>query len=144
MTTTPPDSLTAQGDSRATAPTLNVLLVEDSPVLVERLAELLLSCPGVVLSAIVDNEAQAIAEIKSGAFDVVVLDLHLRQGTGFGVLRATRLLKGPPAVVVLTNYDLVEYRDAATALGARAFLDKAYDMNRLPDVLRQLMQPDSH
>ncbi len=144
MMTTPPASLTAQGKTRAAAPTLNVLLVEDSPVLVERLAELLLSCPGVVLSAIVDNETQAIAAIRSGAIDAVILDLHLRQGTGFGVLRATRLLTHPPAVVVLTNYDLVEYRDAATALGAHAFLDKAHEMNLLPDVLRQLMQSDGH
>ena len=144
MITSSSDGSTVQANKHVPTPTLNVLLVEDSAILAERLAELLVSCPGVVLAAVVDNEAQAIAEIRRGGIDAVVLDLHLRQGTGFGVLRAARLLEHPPAIIVLTNYDLVEYRDAAAALGARDFLDKAHEMNRLPEAISQLLQPGSN
>jgi len=118
---------------------LSVLLVEDSRVLAERLRETLLSVPGVQLAGTVDSEADAVAVLQRQPVDVVLLDLHLRQGTGFGVLRAipTDQVK-KTVVIVLTNYDLAEYRRAAAALGARHFLDKLRDFDRLPTLLQQI------
>jgi|HubBroStandDraft_1064217.scaffolds.fasta_scaffold69172_2 two-component system, OmpR family, response regulator len=118
---------------------LSVLLVEDSRVLAERLRETLLSVPGVQLAGTVDSEAEAVAVLQRQPVDVVLLDLHLRQGTGFGVLRAIpsgQVRK--TVVIVLTNYDLAEYRRAAAALGARHFLDKLRDFERLPILLQQI------
>ncbi len=114
---------------------LSVLLVEDSAVLVERLSEILTGISGLDLAGVVDTESAAIRIVGDGAIDVMLLDLHLRQGTGFGVLRAIARQPKRPVVVVLTNYDLAEYRRAATALGAEYFLDKARDLEQLPDVL---------
>src|ERR1035438_8992092 len=118
---------------------LSVLLVEDSRVLAERLRETLLSVPGVQLTGTVDSEADAVAALQRQPVDVVLLDLHLRQGTGFGVLRAIpsdQIKK--TVVIVLTNYDLAEYRRAAAALGAKHFLDKLRDFDRLPTLLQQI------
>jgi DNA-binding NarL/FixJ family response regulator len=118
---------------------LSVLLVEDSRVLAERLRETLLSVPGVQLAGTVDCEADAVAALQRHPVDVVLLDLHLRQGTGFGVLRAIPVDQARKTVViVLTNYDLAEYRRAAAALGARHFLDKLRDFDRLPALLQQI------
>ncbi len=118
---------------------LSVLLVEDSRVLAERLRETLLSVPGVQLAGTVDSEADAVAVLQRQPVDVVLLDLHLRQGTGFGVLRAIPSRQARKiAVIVLTNYDLAEYRRAAAALGARHFLDKLRDFERLPTLLQQI------
>jgi DNA-binding NarL/FixJ family response regulator len=118
---------------------LTVLLVEDSPLLAERLRETLLAVPGVHLAGTVDCEAEAVALLQRQAVDVLLLDLHLRQGTGFGVLRSVpRERLQATAVIVLTNYDLAEYRRAATALGARHFLDKLRDIERLPALLEQI------
>ena len=118
---------------------LSVLLVEDSRVLAERLRETLLSVPGVQLAETVDSEADAVAALQRHPLDVVLLDLHLRQGTGFGVLRAIPGSRAKDVVViVLTNYDLAEYRRAAAALGAQHFLDKLRDFDRLPSLLQQI------
>jgi two-component system OmpR family response regulator len=131
------------GDLHASDPNglrnISVLLVEDSRVLAERLRETLLSVPGVQLTASVDCEADAIAALHGQPVDVVVLDLHLRQGTGFGVLRSIPVDQAKKVVViVLTNYDLAEYRRAAAALGATHFLDKLRDLDRLPYLLQQI------
>jgi DNA-binding NarL/FixJ family response regulator len=118
---------------------LSVLLVEDSRVLAERLRETVLSVPGVQLAGTVDCEADAVAALQRHPVDVLLLDLHLRQGTGFGVLRAiSGSAAGNVVVIVLTNYDLAEYRRAAAALGARHFLDKLRDFDRLPTLLQQI------
>jgi DNA-binding NarL/FixJ family response regulator len=119
---------------------LRVLLVEDSKVLTERLTEAIRQIPAVELIGTVDTESAAIAAVKRETVDVIILDLHLKQGTGFGVMRALAGGTAKPRIVVLTNYDLPEYKNAATALGATHFLDKARDYGRLAEVLQEICQ----
>src|ERR1700739_128261 len=118
---------------------LRVLLVEDSKVLAARLAELIRELPGVDLIGSVDSEADALLSVAAAAPDVLVLDLHLRAGSGFGVLRGLTPRPGRrPRVIVLTGFDLPEYRRGAEGLGAEAFLNKPRDYGRLPALLRDL------
>jgi DNA-binding NarL/FixJ family response regulator len=121
-----------------TSAPLKILLVEDSGVLVERLRELFDQVQGVDVVGAVDSEQEAITSLEEQPVDVVVLDLQLKRGTGFGVLRHLSASGERPAVIVLTNYDLPEYRREATALGAQYFLDKARDYDRLVEVLGEL------
>jgi two-component system OmpR family response regulator len=117
---------------------LQVLLVEDSQVLAERLSEAITEIEGVSLVGTTDNETSAVSAVTKGHVDVVVLDLHLRSGTGFGVMRGIASSEFRPTVIVLTNYDLPEYKKSALALGASYFLDKARDYWRLTDLLIQI------
>jgi two-component system, OmpR family, response regulator len=119
---------------------LRVLLVEDSKVLAERLAETITQNALVELIAQVDTEAAALVVVERESIDVIVLDLHLKRGTGFGVLRGLAKLSIKPYVIVLTNYDLPEYKSAATALGAAHFLDKSRDYGLLPGILHEMCE----
>ena len=119
---------------------LRVLLVEDSKVLTERLTEAIRQIPEVDLIGTADTEAGALAAVKRESVDVIILDLHLKQGTGFGVMRALAATQLRPRIIVLTNYDLPEYKNAAIALGATHFLDKARDYGRLPEVLHEMCE----
>ena len=115
---------------------LRVLLAEDSALLAGRLAELIRRLPDVDLIATVETEADALGSISATRPDVVILDLHLRSGSGFGVLRSLARARQRPKVVILTNYGLPEYRREAESLGVEAFLDKSRDYFRLPSLLR--------
>lgn len=117
---------------------LRLLIVEDSKALGERLTELVSQLGGFELLGVVDNENDAVTRIRNESVEVMLLDLHLRQGTGFGVLRSLKGSTDRPQVVVLTTYDLPEYKNAALALGARFFLDKARDSDRIPEVLDEI------
>jgi two-component system, OmpR family, response regulator len=114
-------------------PGLRVLLVEDSPVLAARLREALSAIGNVAVVATVDNEKDATNWVRATLVDVIILDLQLRQGSGFGVLRG--LGEQRPVVIVLTNYSLPEYRQSATRLGVDHFLNKASDYERLAEVI---------
>ena len=119
------------------SPSLRVLLVEDSSLLAERLAELIHRLPGIDLIDTVDTEAAALKRVATATPDVLILDLHLRDGSGFGVLRSLARVgaKERPKVIILTNFGLAEYRREAEALGVEAFLDKSRDYFRLPSLL---------
>lgn len=120
------------------SPSLRVLLVEDSSLLAARLAELIRRLPDVDLIDTVQSEAEAVSRIASSAPDVLILDLHLRTGSGFGVLRslARDRVARRPKVVILTNYGLPEYRREAELLGVEAFLDKSRDYFQIPALLQ--------
>jgi len=118
---------------------LSVLLVEDSRLLTARLREAISSVPGTALVGTVDSESEAVATLQRTPVDVVLLDIHLRHGTGFGVLRAITSGQFDNLIaIVLTNHDLGEYRRAASELGARHFLDKMKDFDRLPSLLQEI------
>src|ERR1700757_3216626 len=120
---------------------LRVLLAEDSTLLAARLGELIRRLPDVELIGTVDCEADTLTHVASDTPDVLILDLHLRSGSGFGVLRALSAASRRPAagrrpkIVVLTNFGLPEYRREAEAFGVEAFLDKSRDYFRLPSLL---------
>jgi DNA-binding NarL/FixJ family response regulator len=132
------------------SPTLRVLLVEDSSLLAARLGELIGRLPDVDLIDTVQTEADAVERITEALPDVLILDLHLRTGSGFGVLRSlardTRTRR--PKIVILTNFGLPEYRREAENFGVEAFLDKSRDYFRLPALLRDFArdrgEPGAH
>ena len=118
---------------------VRVLLVEDSAVLAARITELIRRLPGVDLVGAVTTEAEALESIETTTPDVVILDLHLRLGSGFGVLRSLpRRAVQRPKVIVLTGFDLPEYRRQAEVFGVEAFLNKSRDYHRLPGLLSGL------
>ena len=115
---------------------LRVLLVEDSTMLAVRIAEMIRRLPGVDLIDTVDTESEALQRVAASSPDVVILDLHLRVGSGFGVLRSLARTGTPrPKILVLTGFDLPEYRNQAEVFGVEAFLNKSRDYHRLPTLL---------
>jgi DNA-binding NarL/FixJ family response regulator len=117
---------------------LRVLLVEDSALLVQRIAELVGELPDVEIAGTAATESEALALLASSDFDAVILDLQLHVGSGFGILRALHRRDPRPRVVVFTNFAIAAYRDTALALGASYFLDKSRDYDRLPGVLQEM------
>jgi DNA-binding NarL/FixJ family response regulator len=133
--------LTSHSQDRCVVPgstSLRVLLVEDSSLLAARLGELIGRLPDVDLIDTVQTEADAVERITEALPDVLILDLHLRTGSGFGVLRslARDLQTRRPKIVILTNFGLPEYRREAENFGVEAFLDKSRDYFRIPALLR--------
>jgi DNA-binding NarL/FixJ family response regulator len=122
---------------------LRIFLVEDSAVLRERLAESLGSMSGVQIVGTSDTEESAVSALRNLQCDVVVLDLQLKQGNGFNVLKAIRhseSVEHKKVVVVLTNYAFSLYRHRCLQAGADFFLDKAREYERLPQVLEAMAE----
>ena len=115
---------------------LRVLLVEDSRVLAERLRESLDTLDNIEVVGLVADETAAVAAVRDHRPDVIILDLQLKEGTGFGVMQ--RLGEMRPVIIVFTNYMLPEYQRIASSLGVQHFLNKSIDYERLPQLLQEI------
>ena len=128
-------------DAESPGHALGVLLVEDSPRIAERVRELLHDA-GVRVLATVDDEPSAIRALQVLPVDLLILDLQLKIGTGFGVLEAAGA-KRPPTIV-MTNYALPQYRERAKQLGVEYFLNKEKDFERLPEIVADIQAARLH
>ena len=115
---------------------MEIFLVEDSPPVRARLAEMLSAIPGVTLVGTATNAADATQSILTRRPQLVVLDLSLGGGSsGFDVLRNVR--SGAPEIdfYMPSNSSADPYRQLAEKLGARDFFDKTREFNRVRDVI---------
>lgn len=112
-----------------------VFLVEDSGPLAERLRVFLGEIEGVLVVGQAAGAREAVAAIRTLGPDVIVLDLHLAEGSGFDVLREVRQDGSGARVVVLTNHGSLPYRRKALQEGADHFLDKATEFDRLGEAI---------
>ena len=122
---------------------LKVYIVEDSPVLRERVIESLVESGNSRIVGSADTEDDAINGIIGSAPDAVVLDIQLREGNGLNVLRRLRNieLEKRPLVIILTNYNYPEFRYRAMTAGTDYFFDKATELHRVAEIISSLRNP---
>jgi len=119
--------------------TLRVFLVEDSASIRERLVELLTAPGRIEVVGHADSEEAARTALRELRWDAVIVDLQLRQGNGFRLLKALRESRAPDAkVVVFTNHAFPVFRAKSLQLGADHFFDKAREYDDLREVLAAL------
>src|SRR5262245_12691156 len=108
---------------------LPVLIVEDKDSLRAMLRHALEAHGHAVLEA--RDESEAVQQLQQARPVVVLTDLKLPVGDGFGVLRAAKELDPELQVVVMTAYGSIQ--DAVTAMkeGAMDFLAKPIDPDHL-------------
>ena len=108
-------------------------LAEDNETISRSLIETLREMCEVEVTALGTTEAEASGWLAShdGLWDLAIVDLFLKQGTGLGVLAGCRHRKPCQKVVVLTNYATTEVRRRAGELGADAVFDKSCELEQL-------------
>jgi len=140
----PPGMKSASGAPRkngAPGKPLRILLVEDSPLLRGRLENMLSQHAAFKVTGLAAAEAEAIEKLDSVPYDVIVVDVELRPGSGIGVIRQARTRNKDPKdgshvwIIVLTNYDLPTVRERCMQAGADHFLDKMREIDQLIPIL---------
>jgi two-component system response regulator DevR len=130
-----PGKHSAEGED-AGRDAVDVLLVDDSRVVRERLRDLLDGEDGVAVVGEAGSVAEAKAALHEARPDVVVVDLRLPDGTGMDLLRHVRRAPHVPRCIVITAFPSREATAACLALGAVAVLDKATEYGRVVTLVR--------
>jgi two-component system OmpR family response regulator/two-component system response regulator QseB len=115
---------------------MRILLVEDDPLLGEGI-QTALKRAALTVDWLQDGTS-AVAAIRDGGFDVVVLDLGLPRMDGLQVIRSVRSADLRVPILVLTARDRISDRVGALDLGADDFLGKPFDPDELLARIRAL------
>ncbi len=119
---------------------LRTFIVEDNPTIRENLVGTLEELADIRCVGWADGERMARDWLLAHPhdWDLAVVDLFLRQGSGVGVLESLRTRTPRQRAVVLSNYATTDMRKRCAQLGADAVFDKSSEIDALVDDCAQL------
>ena len=113
--------------------TFRLYLVEDSTTIRQNLSETLKELAQVEPVGATDSEHEAKRWLAANEWDLAIIDLFLREGSGMNVLDACRARRPNQKVVVLSNHASRDVRWRCAQLGADAMFDKSTELEKLVD-----------
>lgn len=119
---------------------MKVFLVDDSVVFLQRLKRLLADVQEIQVIGETGNAQEAPNAILKQKPDVVLLDIHLLNGSGIDVLQSLKKSMPTLAVIILTNYPYPQYRQKCLEAGADFFFVKSTQFDQVVPALKQLIQ----
>ncbi len=124
---------------------LKTYIVEDNPTIRENLIATLeeLASVDAVGTSETENEGKLWLTEHLGEWDLAIVDLFLKQGSGLGVLAACRDRDSTQKVVVLSNYATTDIRQRCAQLGVDAVFDKSNEIDALVDYCIQQSRASS-
>ena len=117
---------------------IRILIVDDHPMVREGLAAMLESEEGFAVVGLAANGEEAISKVAAANPDVILSDVRMPKLDGFAMLAR---LKGAK-VILLAGMPLKDEEQRARDLGAKGYLPKDVDQDRLSDVIREIAAKD--
>jgi DNA-binding NarL/FixJ family response regulator len=112
---------------------MRTFLVEDNHTILENLVSTLEELAPVEAIGMADSEEEGAAWLNGHAeqWDLAIIDLFLKKGSGLGILEACRSRDEQQKLVVFSNYATNEMRLRCAQLGVDAVFDKSTEIDAL-------------
>ena len=110
-----------------------IIVVEDHPVLLDGLRQLIGSQPDLACVGAADNTSDAKRVVEQSKPDLMVLDLRLKAGDALELLKSVRVEHPQLKMLVLSQYDELIFAERALRAGASGYIMKE---NATDEVLR--------
>ncbi len=110
-----------------------VLIIDDSEKIRERLVTLLSDEGQIVVVGQAGNGFDAMNAMQHLRPDTVILDIRLPDTSGIELLKEIKGRYPVVKVIMLTNFDNVQYRRQCRKLGADHFLNKTLEFEKIID-----------
>ncbi|MCD4803359.1 MAG: response regulator transcription factor [Anaerolineales bacterium] len=118
---------------------IKTLIVDDNPGFLKRVKDFLATCEGIEIIGEASDGEQAISKTLELNPDLVLMDVRMGVMNG---LNATQRLKDELpdlVIIILSKYDLHEYREAARIRGADGYVVKTSMVEELLPTIQQVM-----
>ena len=121
-----------------------VLVVEDHPLLRERLAELINREPDLYVCERADNIADALFFIRSMQPQLVILDITLKGPSGLELIKEVTAQGLDVRMLVLSMHEETLYAERALRAGAKGYISKQESAEHILLAIRQVLQGQTY
>ena len=122
---------------------MKILIVDDSELIMERVANLFDENNGIKIIGLAKNVKDAIAIYTKSKPDVIILDIRLGEESGIDFLEMIKDIDLKTKIIMLTNYPYKQYRDKCKRLGADYFLNKSTEFDSLQNIIISMKEDKS-
>jgi DNA-binding NarL/FixJ family response regulator len=114
---------------------LVILIVDDSPLIIEKMIGLLQELDHIRIVFQAGSYAEAMAILVEVEPDIVIMDIFLRDKIGIDLLKLMQEKYDSIEIAILTNHVGQHYQDICKRLGAHHFLDKSSQFDMIPKLI---------
>lgn len=120
-----------------------IYIVDDSEDIRHELTRLLAEATQVRVVGEAGCAEMAITGIRDLQPDIVLLDIRLPGKSGLWLLKEIKRIWPAMVVMIMTNYDYLQYRRESCNAGADYFFNKTLDFDRMIELLESDRVPDN-
>ena len=117
-----------------------LLIVDDHPLVRERVAELINQEPDLVVCGEAGDAIEALAAAKSLAPDMAIIDITLKDTDGIELVKQLKELYPKLPMLVLSMHEESMYGERALRAGAKGYLTKQEASKKIIDAIRRIMR----
>lgn len=119
---------------------MRIFLLDDSPILRKEISTMLSEMTNLQVDIVGEaGEAEGAEKIISDLSpDVAIMDIQVLGGNGIDVLKQVKFKVPGLKVIMLTNFPTFQHRIKCLSLGADYFLDKHYEIEKIPILLGRM------
>ena len=115
--------------------TIEVLVLDDEPIVCERLKDYL-EKKGISVEIFTESQ-KAVERLKEKTFDVLITDVKMQAPTGIDVLTIVIKESYKTEVIVITGYSSIETLRQAEFIGAFKFIAKPFQMSDIYQLVKK-------
>lgn len=118
--------------------TIRVLVCDDHQIVRQGIKQVLADASDLALAGEAASGPEAIARVREGGIDVVLLDIAMPQRDGLDVLRQLKSEYPKLPVLMLSTYPDRQYAVRSLKLGAAGYLNKSADSEQMTEAIRRV------
>ena len=117
-----------------------LLLVDDHPLVRERIAELVRQEPDLAVCAEAESAVEAIRALRTHSPDMAIVDITRKDSYGIELIKQLRELDPKLPMLVLSMHEESIYGERALRAGAKGYLAKHEASSKIIDAIRRILR----
>ncbi len=119
---------------------IRVLICDDHQIVRQGIKQILADAGDIALAGEAGNGPDALALVRAGGIDVVLMDIAMPQRDGLEALKQLRAEFPRLPVLMLSTYPDRQYAVRSLKLGAAGYLNKSADSEQMIEAIRRVAQ----
>lgn len=124
----------------AKSKTLQILIVDDHPIVREGLAARIARQPDMAVCGEAEDVPDALEIVKATNPDLAIIDLSLKSGQGLDLIKKIKARGHDTKMLVSSMYDESLYAERALRAGALGYINKQEVSEKIISAIRQVME----
>ncbi len=116
-----------------------IFLVDDHPLVRERLTQLIAQQPDLSVCGEAESAPAALTGLAAAPADLVIVDLSLQDSAGLELIKSLQRLHPSLPVLVLSMHDESLYAERVFRAGARGYINKRESAQKVIEAIRRVL-----
>ena len=118
---------------------VNIVIVDDHPIVRHGLAQLINSEPGFEVCGEAETASDAMAVIEGSSADIALIDIALGEGNGIELIKQIKARGLPTKTLVVSMHNERLYAERAIAAGAMGYVHKDEAIDHILTAIRRVV-----